>query len=283
MTAIHRLLMKIAALALCFYLCPAQAETTDLQVLLDSDDPVLQTEWAQHFQFAEGVPRDFAAAVRLYCLAARGGHAEAQYRLGWMYAHVDFGVSRDDALAAAWFRLAADQGDRFAERMLRVVGHDPDDNPDEASCVLPDGSVFREPPKSEPDPAEQVIREWVAALSPDYRLEPELVLAVIRAESNFDARARSQRNALGLMQLIQATADRFGVEDVWDPLENLKGGMAYLSWLLDHFEGDLRLALAGYNAGENAVHEYSGIPPYRETQQYVKTVIRHYKKAGAAE
>jgi soluble lytic murein transglycosylase-like protein len=81
------------------------------------------------------------------------------------------------------------------------------------------------------------------------------------------------------MQLIPATAQRFGVADPLDPLQNLKGGMAYLSWLLDHFEGDLKRALAGYNAGENAVLRYGGVPPYAETRNYLKKIARLYPKA----
>jgi soluble lytic murein transglycosylase-like protein len=76
------------------------------------------------------------------------------------------------------------------------------------------------------------------------------------------------------MQLIPATASRFGVKDAWDPEQNLRGGMAYLRWLLDHFDGNVKLALAGYNAGEGAVERHGGIPPYNETQNYVKKIIR---------
>ena len=91
------------------------------------------------------------------------------------------------------------------------------------------------------------------------------MLEVVRAESNFDPRARSHKGALGLMQLIPATARRFGVDDPLEPAQNLRGGMAYLRWLLERFDGDLRLALAGYNAGEEAVERHGGVPPYAET------------------
>ena len=84
------------------------------------------------------------------------------------------------------------------------------------------------------------------------------------------------------MQLIPDTATRFSVSDVWDPLENIRGGMAYLRWLLDHFQGDESLALAGYNAGENAVHRYKGIPPFPETRSYVKRVSLWRKQAVPA-
>ena len=101
------------------------------------------------------------------------------------------------------------------------------------------------------------------ALAPKYSLDPKLVLAVIEAESNFNPKARSPKNEQGLMQLIPATAQRFGVRNVWDTEQNLRGGMAYLQWLLKHFKGDVKLALAGYNAGEKAVERHGGVPPYR--------------------
>jgi len=81
------------------------------------------------------------------------------------------------------------------------------------------------------------------------------------------------------MQLLPATARRFEVEDIWDPFENLMGGMAYLHWLLDHYEGDLNLSLAAYNAGEHVVQRYGGIPPYTETRYYVKSINRIYNQA----
>jgi soluble lytic murein transglycosylase-like protein len=99
---------------------------------------------------------------------------------------------------------------------------------------------------------------------------------MILTESNFNPRARSSKNALGLMQLIPSTAARFGVRDRADPIQNLHGGMAYMRWLLSFFGGDLRLSLAGYNAGERAVEKYLGVPPYRETQNYIQKVLRAY-------
>jgi soluble lytic murein transglycosylase-like protein len=106
-------------------------------------------------------------------------------------------------------------------------------------------------------------------------LHPELLHAVIRAESAYDPTAVSPAGAIGLMQLMPATADRYGVSDIYDPAENIRGGARYLRFLLDLFEHDLRLALAGYNAGENAVAKYGNrIPPYPETQQYVRKVMQ---------
>jgi soluble lytic murein transglycosylase-like protein len=119
-------------------------------------------------------------------------------------------------------------------------------------------------------------RHLIDANAARYGLSAALLHAVIRTESAYKANALSHAGACGLMQLMPGTAARFGVNNVWDPAENIRGGSAYLSFLLDLFDGDLRLALAGYNAGENAVKKYDyQIPPYRETQDYVRKVLRH--------
>jgi soluble lytic murein transglycosylase-like protein len=108
-----------------------------------------------------------------------------------------------------------------------------------------------------------------------YRLEPELLHAVIRTESAYNPGAVSSAGAIGLMQLMPGTAARYNVNDIWDPEDNVRGGAAYLHDLLDQFDQDLRLALAAYNAGENAVIKYGKeIPPYAETQQYVRKVLQ---------
>jgi soluble lytic murein transglycosylase-like protein len=112
----------------------------------------------------------------------------------------------------------------------------------------------------------------IEAAASVYGVAPELVRAVIRAESEFDAYAVSSKGAQGLMQLMPATARRFGVTDPFDPRQNIFAGTQFLRLLLDLFDGDIALALAGYNAGENAVRRYKGIPPYRETRGYVTKV-----------
>jgi hypothetical protein len=113
--------------------------------------------------------------------------------------------------------------------------------------------------------------EAAAAL---HQLNPNLVKAVIKVESDFDRWAVSSKGAQGLMQLWPPTARRFGASDPFDARQNIFAGTQYLRILLDMFQGDLSLALAGYNAGENAVRRYGGIPPYRETQNYVRKVRR---------
>lgn len=108
-----------------------------------------------------------------------------------------------------------------------------------------------------------------------HNLYPELLHAVVRTESAYNPSAVSSAGATGLMQLMPGTAKRYKVKDIWDPVENLRGGAEYLRDLLDMFDNDLRLALAGYNAGENAVIKYGNrIPPYPETQRYVRKVLQ---------
>jgi soluble lytic murein transglycosylase-like protein len=103
-----------------------------------------------------------------------------------------------------------------------------------------------------------------------------LVEAIIAVESAFNPRAVSRKGAMGLMQLMPKTARQYAVRNPFDPLQNIQGGLHLLRDLLHRFQGDLRLALAAYNAGEKAVVEYDGIPPYRETREYVKKVLRRY-------
>ena len=108
-------------------------------------------------------------------------------------------------------------------------------------------------------------------------LDPCLIVSVMRAESGFNRMAVSPKGASGLMQLMPATAERFGVRNIFDPRENILAGAKYLRWLLERFNGDVRLALAGYNAGEGAVEFYGNrIPPFLETQNYVRTIYMRY-------
>jgi TPR repeat protein len=238
---------------------------------------------ARQFEHGEGVSRDPARAAALYCQASKLGEVEAQFNLAWMYAN-GRGVERDDALAATFFDLAARQGHVHAQRMLRFTGEPTRDLPD---CM-------RDPPEPasaalagiDPDleaafgttPDRRRVIEIVRELAPHFEIDPQLVLAVIGTESNFNPKARSPKNAQGLMQLIPETAQRFNVRDAYDPVQNIRGGLAYLRWLLAYFEGDVELATAGYNAGEGAVDRYKGVPPYRETREYVKRIRTLFRR-----
>jgi soluble lytic murein transglycosylase-like protein len=109
-----------------------------------------------------------------------------------------------------------------------------------------------------------------------HRVDPALVKAVINTESGWNPWAVSRKGALGLMQLIPSTAQRFGVQNVFDPTQNIEGGTTYLRALLDRYNGDLTKSLAAYNAGERIVDLRDGVPPYRETQRYVQKVTSTY-------
>jgi soluble lytic murein transglycosylase-like protein len=117
--------------------------------------------------------------------------------------------------------------------------------------------------------------ELIDATARRHGVDPALLTAMAAVESNFDPYAVSSKGACGILQLIPETAERFGVGDVFDARENLDGGATYLRWLLDRFGGRTDLALAAYNAGENAVDRYGGVPPYPETRDYVDRVLSH--------
>ncbi len=121
------------------------------------------------------------------------------------------------------------------------------------------------------------IDEIIKTSAARNNIDPNLIVAVMRQESGFKQYARSYKGAMGLMQLMPATARRFGVNNFYDPAENIEGGAKYLRFLLDKFNGDVKLALAGYNAGEGAVVNYGyTVPPYRETRNYVKNISARY-------
>ena len=127
------------------------------------------------------------------------------------------------------------------------------------------------------------LEQAVSRAAQQHHVQPALLLAVMKAESSFNPTAVSKAGAVGLMQLIPETAIRHGVRNLYDANENITGGAKHLRYLLDRFHGNIRLALAAYNAGERKVDRYGQIPPYKETQDYVKKVLvyyRSYKKDG---
>jgi hypothetical protein len=130
------------------------------------------------------------------------------------------------------------------------------------------GPIF----KSRFDPA-------IVEAAKKFDVDAALVSAVIKAESDFNPRELSNKGARGLMQLMPATAARFGVTDSFDPIANIYAGTRYLRWLLETFHGDADLAVAAYNAGEGNVWKYNGVPPFRETLTYIKRIATHIRKA----
>ena len=131
--------------------------------------------------------------------------------------------------------------------------------------------------------ADLELEQAVSRAAQQHHVQPALLLAVMKAESSFNPTVVSKAGAVGLMQLIPETAIRHGVRNLYDTNENVIGGAKHLRYLLDRFHGNIRLALAAYNAGERKVDRYGQIPPYKETQDYVKKVLvyyRSYKKEG---
>ncbi|WP_293502044.1 transglycosylase SLT domain-containing protein [Roseateles sp.] len=241
---------------------------------------------AKALEYGDGVKRDEVEAARLYCRASRYGDAEAQYSLGWMLTNAR-GIQRNDAEAAHMFAAAAEQGMQQAQNMLDRMGGTPLGDP--PPCLRPpetDPPVAADArgggPRAStslwamlplPPQAPPAIVNYVKLIAPEYQLAPALVLAVMATESNFDPLAESPKKAQGLMQLLPDTALRFKATKLRDPAQNIRAGMAYLRWLLAYFEGDVMLALAGYNAGEKAVDHYLGVPPYAETRMYVRKIM----------
>ncbi|MBR1977740.1 lytic transglycosylase domain-containing protein [bacterium] len=116
----------------------------------------------------------------------------------------------------------------------------------------------------------------IEKISNKYGVDEKLVQAVIKQESGYNPKAKSHAGALGLMQLMPATAKSLGVKDPMNPAQNIEGGVKYLKNMLEEFNGNTILALAAYNAGPNAVKKYGTVPPYKETQNYVKSILKNY-------
>lgn len=258
----------------------AQQAVSAPELLTDSARIAAWREQAAAFEHGNGVPKDGARAAALYCQAARLGDAASQFDLGWMHAN-GRGVERDDALAAFFFQLAAAQGIKQARTLLQLLGPPAPGLP---ACLRDPVVVAREPalpaaPAAAPVPAAAPARtprpivDLVRKIAPEYGVPAALAFAIMEAESNFDSAAVSPRNAQGLMQLIPETARRFRVRKPFDPAQNIRGGMAYLRWLLAYFEGDVALVAAAYNAGERTVERYRGVPPYDETRAYVRRIV----------
>jgi soluble lytic murein transglycosylase-like protein len=213
---------------------------------------LLQLDWQRHKQYLGAA---WTALDPYRNLQIGAALLKTRYRdKGWKDALTRYAGSRKARVGAVLDKLLDAKTD------LCKPGYEPD-----AAPVIPESEWG-------------TVAQWVNAIAPRYGVDPQLVLAVIRQESGFNPKAHSHKQAQGLMQLIPATAARFGVDNPWNPRENIRGGVAYLNWLLRRYHGDVALALAGYNAGENAVDQYGGIPPYRETRNYVQRILSAYPK-----
>jgi Transglycosylase SLT domain len=244
------------------------------------------------YEHAEGVVKDFDLAHNAYCSAAKLDSADGYLRLGWMYAN-GRGVVRNDSIAGTLFKKAANLGSETGLRLSDMIRSQNEELPKcltvaSATVASKSGMPLQAGLPALPNlPKVQVFSQLttlerrafatsVATLAKDFKLDPRLVMAVMRAESNYDPLARSVKGAQGLMQLIPETAERFAVKDITDPVDNIRGGMTYLKWLLSLFRGDVVLSLAAYNSGEKTVERFGGVPPYAETMAYVQRIRSIY-------
>ena len=223
-----------------------------------------------HHHPTDGRAHNYRIAMLLYCRADSDGHARAAFAIGLLYA-AGQGIKKDEAQAHAWFLRAASLGHPEGRSMAKIFNPRGRRRP----ALCPNG-WGRSAQAKLYAPAE--IRALIEKMAPGFGLDPRLVLAVIQIESAYQPDAVSSARAQGLMQLIPATAARFGVRDPFNPADNVRGGMSYLQWLLRRFDGDVVKTLAAYNAGEGAVAKYGGIPPYRETQNYVRKIRSIYDR-----
>ena len=270
-------------------LAQARAPVPPSAVVLEAEPPALRSLLQQASALESNPDTSEGAwqAAVLYCQSARWGSTEGQYRLGMLYAFGQ-GVPESRTFAAALFSLAASQGHARANLMLDSIQLTSVELP---ACVNREQLPEKAPPVSPPELATYPLidryllslsahKRWVipltTTLSAWYALDPKLVLSIIAVESNFNTSAQSPKAAMGLMQLIPDTAERFSVRNAFDATQNLRGGMRYLRWLLSYYRGNVSYALAAYNAGEGRVDRYRGVPPFAETRAYVKRVIGLY-------
>ena len=226
-------------------------------------------------------------AAKLYCEASRLGSIEAEYKLGVLYAFGK-GVPKNREYAATLFSIASQQGHHEATAMLETIHFTSEIQPPCISQAIEpekiDYSINDDLRTADLDqylaklPKQQKwVIDLVKSTSEWYQIDPRLILSIIAIESGFNKMATSNAKAMGLMQLIPATADRFNVKNAYDAVQNVKGGIRYLKWLLGYYRGDVELVVAAYNAGEKAVDRYKGVPPYKETKEYVKKFKQLYQ------
>ena len=266
----------------------AAAEPNTVEALRDL------VQKGQMYETGLGMPKNLARAFDLYCEAARDGYPDALLRMGWMFAEGN-GVEKNQAAASTLFKRAArfgsSVGNELAERfpatkeLLPVclkgtlVEKGTAERPAtvaELSAMAPRFDAPLVMRNSVIGAERSRLVNAVIAEARAFKLDPRLVLAIMATESGFDPNAQSPRNAWGLMQLIPETAQRFNVKNILDPIENIRGGMSYLRWLLSYFRGDVTLTLAAYNAGEGAVDKHGGVPPFTETLAYVQRIRALY-------
>jgi|GEM_PF-1058054 len=238
-------------------------------------------ELASAAEIGRGQTRSLIRAAMLYCDAAAQGSAEAQYRLGRMFLSGN-GVQKSLPIAATLFSIASGNGHLQAHAILEQTGVHQEQvpecltDPEKAwAAYSAEGYIDIERYADALPKERRLVAAIIRKLAPLFDVDLRLALAIAAVESNFNPLARSPKNAMGVMQLIPETAERFNVKNAFNAEQNVRGGLAYLRWLLKRFSGDLALVAAAYNAGEGAVDRYKGVPPYSETKSYVRRVMQY--------
>ena len=202
------------------------ADIEALETAAQRGDVPAMVQLAVKYEYGHSVAQDFARSNELYCKAAVRGDPDALLRMGLIYSYGRV-VQADLGVSALFIAKAAEQGSEEARKLVEHVSR-------QTGSVMP--ACMHEPAAVAESPSVPVARKEIAQLvqrwAPEYAVDPDLVLALITAESNFNPQAVSPKSAQGLMQLIPATAVRFGVKNAYNALENLKGGLAYLQWLM---------------------------------------------------
>jgi TPR repeat protein len=251
------------------------ADIATLEAAAQRGDASALLTLAEKYRRGDEVTRDIQKSNALYCKAAARGNVEALLELGLIHAS-GREMRANEGVGALLVNMAAERGSERAKEILPYISRGVGSTiPPCMSAELAVIAATR--PTATPTvrkDIELLVQEW----APQYAIDPDLVMALIAVESSFDATAVSPKNAQGLMQLIPATAARFGVKNSFNATENLKGGLAYLRWLMAYFKGDVALVLAAYNSGEETVERYRGIPPYKETRDYVQRITGLYTK-----
>jgi TPR repeat protein len=237
---------SLIIIGFCFVPFQANASPPDktvlvLETLAQSGSTRAQFELARRFETGIGTAANTTKAFDFYCKAVAKGHPMAAYRLGALYL-AGKGVARDNAMAAAWFRRSFELGNPEARDMMPKFASVKQVPAPGCYAAGARGPAHMQAPAQ--------IEKMVRGMAPEFGLDPNFVLAIMQIESGYRTDAK----------------------------DNMRGGMRYLRWLLAYFQGDVSLVAAAYNAGEGAVERYRGVPPYKETETYVKRLNAVYPR-----